>query len=163
MRRRMWLSIAKRFLSEFKAKHQQRRRATPKRRISLKTALPAEALPVTWPPRKGGCLSHSDEQIGNRNTDSERWLSGRKRSPAKGVRANTPSRVRIPLSPPLKKKRPQRGLFFLSDAESWRFNPLFDSGSGEAASEHGARQAPRESRFRSTSNRNSPTKGPFLF
>ena len=31
---------------------------------------------------------------------SERWLSGRKRSPAKGVRANTPSRVRIPLSPP---------------------------------------------------------------
>ena len=31
---------------------------------------------------------------------TERWLSGRKRSPAKGVRANTPSRVRIPLSPP---------------------------------------------------------------
>ena len=28
---------------------------------------------------------------------SERWLSGRKRSPAKGVRVNSPSRVRIPL------------------------------------------------------------------
>ena len=32
--------------------------------------------------------------------NSERWLSGRKRSPAKGVRVKSPSRVRIPLSPP---------------------------------------------------------------
>ncbi len=40
---------------------------------------------------------------------SERWLSGRKRSPAKGVRANTPSRVRIPLSPPLIFLDPLRG------------------------------------------------------
>ena len=30
----------------------------------------------------------------------ERWPSGRRRTPAKGVRVKSPSRVRIPLSPP---------------------------------------------------------------
>ena len=37
---------------------------------------------------------------------SERWLSGRKRSPAKGVRVKSPSRVRIPPSPPIKQTAP---------------------------------------------------------
>ena len=36
----------------------------------------------------------------------ERWPSGRRRTPAKGVRVKSPSRVRIPLSPPA--SRPQR-------------------------------------------------------
>ena len=31
----------------------------------------------------------------------ERWPSGRRRTPAKGVRVKSPSRVRIPLSPPV--------------------------------------------------------------
>ena len=31
---------------------------------------------------------------------AERWPSGRRRAPAKGVRVKSPSRVRIPLSPP---------------------------------------------------------------
>ena len=31
---------------------------------------------------------------------TERWPSGRRRTPAKGVRVKSPSRVRIPLSPP---------------------------------------------------------------
>ena len=31
----------------------------------------------------------------------ERWPSGRRRAPAKGVRVKSPSRVRIPLSPPV--------------------------------------------------------------
>src|ERR1017187_6090383 len=31
----------------------------------------------------------------------ERWPSGRRRAPAKGVRVKSPSRVRIPLSPPI--------------------------------------------------------------
>ena len=31
---------------------------------------------------------------------TERWPSGRRRSPAKGVWVNSPSRVRIPPSPP---------------------------------------------------------------
>ena len=32
---------------------------------------------------------------------SERWPSGRRRTPAKGVWVKSPSRVRIPLSPPI--------------------------------------------------------------
>src|SRR5437016_9189808 len=32
---------------------------------------------------------------------AERWPSGRRRTPAKGVRVKSPSRVRIPLSPPI--------------------------------------------------------------
>src|SRR5262249_17978085 len=32
---------------------------------------------------------------------AERWPSGRRRTPAKGVRVKSPSRVRIPLSPPV--------------------------------------------------------------
>jgi hypothetical protein len=44
--------------------------------------------------------------------DLERWLSGRKRSPAKGVYVNSVSRVRIPLSPPDQKRAPQCGAFF---------------------------------------------------
>ena len=32
---------------------------------------------------------------------TERWPSGRRRTPAKGVRVKSPSRVRIPLSPPV--------------------------------------------------------------
>ena len=38
----------------------------------------------------------------------ERWLSGRKRSPAKGVRVKSPSRVRIPPSPPDTRTGPSR-------------------------------------------------------
>ena len=33
---------------------------------------------------------------------TERWPSGRRRTPAKGVRVKSPSRVRIPLSPPVR-------------------------------------------------------------
>ena len=50
---------------------------------------------------------------------SERWLSGRKRSPAKGVRVKSPSRVRIPLSPPENKKAPSWGLFIFWPREGW--------------------------------------------
>src|SRR5882762_6027298 len=35
-----------------------------------------------------------------RSQGAERWPSGRRRTPAKGVRVISPSRVRIPLSPP---------------------------------------------------------------
>ena len=35
-----------------------------------------------------------------RRSLTERWPSGRRRTPAKGVRVKSPSRVRIPLSPP---------------------------------------------------------------
>ncbi len=45
----------------------------------------------------------------SKNMNSERWLSGRKRSPAKGVRVKSPSRVRIPLSPPEINKAPLWG------------------------------------------------------
>src|SRR5882757_1082133 len=41
--------------------------------------------------------------------DAERWPSGRRRTPAKGVRVKSPSRVRIPLSPP-KLKWPARSI-----------------------------------------------------
>ena len=34
----------------------------------------------------------------------ERWPSGRRRAPAKGVRVKSPSRVRIPLSPPVQNR-----------------------------------------------------------
>ncbi len=54
----------------------------------------------TRSPAKRMNLSLSTELQKGKKNRSERWLSGRKRSPAKGVRASTPSRVRIPLSPP---------------------------------------------------------------
>ena len=45
-----------------------------------------------------------------KNKFPEKWLSGRKRSPAKGVWIKSPSRVRIPPSPP-NTKAPFWGLF----------------------------------------------------
>src|SRR6266702_2639766 len=45
---------------------------------------------------------------------AERWPSGRRRTPAKGVRVKSPSRVRIPLSPPVQILSLQRLSFLRS-------------------------------------------------
>src|SRR5204863_436404 len=42
----------------------------------------------------------ANELTHQRSPGAERWPSGRRRTPAKGVRVISPSRVRIPLSPP---------------------------------------------------------------
>ena len=49
-----------------------------------------------------------------KSTGSERWMSGLSRTPGKRVRVNSPSGVRIPLSPP---KCPRKRAFVLAERE----------------------------------------------
>src|SRR3989344_6328427 len=64
-------------------------------------------------PRSAGCaraasLSGIDDKLHlSRTGTPERWPSGRRRAPAKGVYAKSVSRVRIPLSPPSMKWGPK--------------------------------------------------------
>ena len=83
--------------------HKVRREAVRSEANEPRTAEPADRWSRVAATRQRSCRSIHPSLggcIGARIEYTERWLSGRKRSPAKGVRANTPSRVRIPLSPP---------------------------------------------------------------
>ena len=90
----------------------------------------------------------------SRAPNSERWLSGRKRSPAKGVYVNSVSRVRIPLSPPDIKTPAQAG-FFMSGGERGLKRILFD----KLRQQLGPPQAPRRGRNASR-NRVLNLRGP---
>src|ERR1700689_298907 len=74
----------------------------PKRRKWKKPRPPAEYFPTGQrffalaPPLQYDCAANRRR----RHSLTERWPSGRRRTPAKGVRVKSPSRVRIPLSPP---------------------------------------------------------------
>ena len=59
-------------------------------------------LAVSWPPFFAGRPPGRSQVPGPKpfSPKTERWPSGRRRTPAKGVRVKSPSRVRIPLSPP---------------------------------------------------------------
>ena len=71
--------------------------------------------------------------------NSERWLSGLRRSPGKRVYGDTVPRVRIPLSPP-KCERPLLGPFAFLPSGS-RMRALFDQRSRAAACWQGVREA----------------------